>query len=123
MPQQVLQTSANKLPNAHFSRCLTTISNFRCTGGEAGNETQAPGGSTGGFGELCQPAMLRGRESQRNDQMVQGFGSPCCGQQRGSVDVKQNAAKRHCDGLRAEIRAGQEKRRRSLFLQGGQHYR
>lgn len=66
--------------------------------------------------------MLRGRQSQRNDQVVQGFNSHRGNKQHSNVDAKQNAAERHDDRLRAKIRAGQEKRRWSLFLQGGQHY-
>lgn len=67
--------------------------------------------------------MLRGWQSQRNDQVVQGYNSHRGNKQRGGVDAKQNAAERHDDRLRVEIRAGQEKRCRSLFLQGGQRYR
>lgn len=67
--------------------------------------------------------MFRGWQSQRNDQVVQGFNSHRGNKQRGGVDAKQNAAERHDDRLRVEIRAGQEKRCRSLFLQGGQRYR
>ena len=97
--------------------------NFRFPGSETGDEAPAAGGSFGRFGQLYEPEMLRRRQSQRNDQVVQGFSSHRGNEQRGGVDAKQNAAERHDDRLRAEIRAGQEKRRRSLFLQGGQRYR
>lgn len=99
------------------------FTNFRFTRGEARDETTTAGGNPRGFGELYEPEMLRGCQSQRNDQVVQGFSFHHCDEQRRSVDAKQNAAERHTDGIRAEIRAGQEKRRWSLFLQGGQRYR
>lgn len=97
--------------------------NFRFTGGEDRDEASSAGRGSRGFGQFYEPEMLRGQQSQRNDQVVQGFSCHSCNEQRGIVDVKQNAAEQYFDGVRVKIRAGQEKRRRSLFLQGGQRYR
>lgn len=78
---------------------LTAVTNFRFPGGTGRDEAAAVSRGPRGLGELYESEMLRGCQSQRNDQVVQGFSSHRCDGERRIVDVKQNAAERHSDGV------------------------